>query len=74
MNIITIPKELVKERELVLVPRRIWEKLVRASKKKIEEVKMTSLQKKALERGRRNKKRGNFLTFNELTSKLDITD
>lgn len=74
MNIITIPKELIKEGELVLIPRKQLEELIKMSKKTSEEIELTSLQKKALSLARSNKKLGKFLNFDELKNKLGIAN
>mgnify|MGYP001601961682 CR=1 FL=1 len=73
MNFITIPKEFIKEKELVLIPRRELEKLVRLAKKGFGEVTMTAGQKKSLQKARKNRLAGNFLTLNETEAKLGIT-
>lgn len=73
MNLITIPEELIKEKELVLIPRRELEKLLKLVQKNLGEVRLTALQKKLLDQARKNRKLGNFLTLNELRSKLGIT-
>lgn len=73
MAIITIPKELAKEGEIVLIPRREYERLTKLSKRVAPEVKLTPGQRRALAAGRRNKKVGNFLTFDGLKAKLGFT-
>jgi len=74
MTTITIPKELSKKGELVIIPRTEYEEFLRFRLKKIEEVIMTPLQKRMLERARRNLSRGKFLTIYELKQKLGIKD
>lgn len=73
MNIISIPKEFIKEKELVLIPRRKLEELVRLAKRNIKEVVFTPAQKKVLQTARRNKQAGSILTFDELKDRLGIT-
>lgn len=74
MNIITIPKEFIKEKELVLVPRKKYEELLKRARKNIPEVKLTPALKKIIEKARKNRKAGNYLTFGELTEKLGVTN
>lgn len=72
MATVTIPKKITKGEELVIIPRKDYEKLLEL--KKIPEFRPTIVQKKALIKARRNKKKGNFLTFNELKNKLGFAD
>lgn len=74
MSIITIPREFIKEKELVLIPRRELEELLKLSKKVAGEIKLTPMQKKALESARQNKRKGNVLTLNEFKIKLGLTN
>ncbi|PIQ07419.1 MAG: hypothetical protein COW72_00420, partial [Candidatus Nealsonbacteria bacterium CG18_big_fil_WC_8_21_14_2_50_37_10] len=68
----TIPKKITKGEELVIIPRKDYEKLLEF--KKIPEFRPTIVQKKALIEARRNRKKSNFLTFNELKAKLGFTN
>ena len=72
MVTITIPKKITKGEELVVIPRKDYEKLLEL--KKIPEFQTTTAQKKALIRARKNRKEGNFLTFNELKQRLGFTN
>lgn len=72
MATITIPKKITKGEELVVIPRKEYEELLEL--KKIPEFQPTSAQKKALTRARKNRQKGNFLTFNELKQKLGFTN
>lgn len=74
MSIITIPREFIKEKELVLIPRRELEELLKLSKKAAGTIELNSMQKKALKSTRQNKKKGNFLTLNEFKAKLGLTN
>lgn len=74
MNIITIPKELTMEGELVLIPRKELEELIKLSKKLNSGVELTNLQRKALYSARKDKKIGNYLTLDEFKNKLGITN
>lgn len=74
MDIITIPKELIKEGELVLIPRKQLEELIKMSKKTSGEIELTPIQKKALSLARSNKKLGKFLNLDELKYKLGVVN
>ena len=71
MGTITIPRKITKGEELVVIPRKDYEKLLEL--KRIPEFQPTAAQKKALKRARENRKRGNFLILNELKQKLGFT-
>ena len=70
MVILTIPKKLTRQDDLVVIPRREYEALLEF--KKIKEFTPTFAQKKALTGARKEYKAGNYLTFNELKQKLGI--
>ena len=71
MNTVTIPKKLAEKDDLVVLPRREYEALLKL--KKIKEFVPTAAQKKALFRARKNRKEGAYLTINELRKKLGFT-
>ncbi len=71
MTTITIPKKLIKESDLVIIPRKEYEKLL--TQRLIPEFRPTAAEKKDLARARRNRARGNFLTIDELKRKLGFT-
>lgn len=64
------PKILEREKELVLIPRREYEALLRTKFKKIKEVILTADQRKAIERSHEELRRGDYLTLNELEKYL----
>jgi len=71
MTTITIPKELIKEEELVIIPRRKYEEFLRFQPlKKNKEFMITVFQKKRLEKARKNLAEGKYLTMHELKRKL----
>lgn len=72
MTSITIPKELIKEKELVLIPRKEYEALLKL--KKISEFTPTISQKKSLKNGEYNLKTGKTISYNELAKKLGFTN
>ena len=67
-----VPKALVQEGELVLIPRKEYAALLRL--KKAREVQPTAIQKRALARAQRNLKRGKTLTYDAFARALGITD
>lgn len=69
---ITIPRNITSGKELVVIPREEYEALV--ALKKVYEFQPTSAQKKALERARKNIKKGDILTLGELKRNLDLAD
>jgi len=68
MTIITIPKKNSKAKELVAIPREEYEGFLELQK--IYEFQPTEAQKKALQRSRKNRKKGKTMTFHELEQKL----
>lgn len=70
-TIATISRNITKGEELVVIPRREYDELQEL--KQIREFTPTLAQKRALEQGRKNRTRGNFLTIDELGRKLGIT-
>lgn len=68
MNTITIPRNLIKNDDLVIVPRKEYEKLL--ATRLIPEFQPTVAEKKDLARARKNRAQGNFLTIDELKHKL----
>lgn len=71
MTTITIPKNLIKNDDLIVLPRKEYEKLL--ASRPIIEFRPTVAEKKDLARARKNLARGNFLTINELKRKLGFT-
>ncbi|MEK7062210.1 MAG: hypothetical protein AAB504_03455 [Patescibacteria group bacterium] len=72
MNTITISKNLIKNDDLVILPRKEYERLLVA--RLIPEFQPTIAEKKDLARARKNRAQGNFLTINELKLKLGFTN
>lgn len=71
MTTITIPKKITKGTDLVVIPRKEYEKLL--SSKKVVEFVPTAAEKRAIARGRKNFKKGNYLTIDELKDELGFT-
>lgn len=70
MTIITIPKHLA-HKDLVLIPRKEYEAMVRAQAPRVfKEVSMTKAQKRAFERAEKNFANGNFVTVDVLKRDL----
>jgi len=71
MNTITIPKNLAKKDDLVVMPRREYEALL--ALRRVREFVPTAAQKKALLRAENNFHKGKTLSYNELVKKLGFT-
>lgn len=75
MTTITIPKKLIKNDDLIIIPRKEYEKILDFRFKKIEkEVELTSVQKRTLIQARKNLSKGQFLTMYELKQKLGVAN
>lgn len=73
MTTITISQELIKEKELVLIPRSQYEDLLRRiGLITTREAKLTQAQKKRLKTARINMANGKFFTINDLKRKLGV--
>jgi hypothetical protein len=72
MNTITIPKKLAGRDDLIVIPKKEYERLLFS--KRVSEFTPTIIDKKNLGRARRNRMAGKFLTLNELKRKLGFTD
>lgn len=69
---ITIPSALTSGKELIVIPLEEYEALM--TLKKVYEFQPTAAQKKALEKARKNRKKGEVLTLGELKQKLGLTN
>ena len=69
---VIIPKDLARQDDLVVMPRREYEELLKL--KKIREFTPTKAQKKALARAESNLQRGKTLSYYELVRKLGLAD
>lgn len=72
MSTITIPKKLANQGDLIVIPRKEYEALLKL--KKIKEFTPTSAQRRALLRAENNLKKGKALTCNELAERLGFTN
>ena len=72
MNTITIPKQLTKNNDLIIVSRKEYEALLEL--KKAKEFKLSTTQKKALFIAERNLKKRKTLSYHELVRKLDFAN
>jgi hypothetical protein len=71
MTTVTIPKELARKGDLVLVPRKEYEELLLRGRK-FKTVKMTAAQKRDLVQARREYAQGKYVTLEELKHELGI--
>ena len=72
MPTITIPKKITRGTELVIIPKKDYEKLL--SGRVIKEYQPTASEKRALARARKNRAAGKFLTIDELKQKLGFAN
>jgi len=74
MTTITIPKELVKNKELIAIPRQEydefieWHKFIKSFKTYIP----TTAEKRMIKKAREDYKKGDYITIGELKHKLGI--
>jgi len=69
MPIITIPRQLARKDDLVVIPKSEYVEFLRL-RGLIKEVKPTKTELKAIERGRRAIAKGDFVTLDELKKEL----
>jgi len=69
MNTITIPKNLIKNDDLVIIPRQKYEELLDLEKI-IKIVKPIKSELQAIEQGRKEIKKGKYISWYELKQKL----
>jgi len=76
MAILTIPKKLIEDDDLVVIPRKEYEEFVKLRKimKSFKIFTPTFAQKKDLKKAREDYKKGKYLTIDELKHKLEIKD
>lgn len=74
MPIITIPKEVAKNKELVAVPRNLYDEFVEWQRKikSVQTFRPTVAEKKALARARKNFAEGKYITFAQLKHELGL--
>ncbi len=72
MTIITIPKELAKDKTLIAVPQSVYEEFLawQRKTKSVKTFKPTAAEKKALARARKNFARGKYFTLAQLEHEL----
>ncbi|MBI2514626.1 hypothetical protein HYV91_00335 [Candidatus Wolfebacteria bacterium] len=69
MSTITIPKELIRNDDLVVIPRREYEELARFW---VNAERLTKSQKQAISKGFRDIKQGKFLTSRQVKNELGL--
>lgn len=70
MTTLTIPKEYMREKELVLIPRSEYDELVSLRKNNEEEIELSPAGRKALDRMRKNRQLGKMMSIHDLKRKL----
>lgn len=71
MAIFTIPKNLVKQGELVVIPKKEYEELLR--RRVIPTATLSSAEKRALARGRKEIASGEYISLDKLEHELGLT-
>lgn len=69
-KVITIPKELAKKGELIIVPRAEYEKFLNW-RKSVKTFRPTAAERKALREARKDFKNGKYITLQELKNELE---
>lgn len=72
MATITIPQKLIKNDDLIIIPRKEYEGLLH-KQRVIPIAKLTSFEKKALDKARREMARGEYITLEKLEYEMGIT-
>ena len=72
MTTITIPKKLARKDDLIVMPRREYESLLK--RKVMQEFTLTAAQRKSLNRAMKNLRAGKTLSYDEFVRKLGFTD
>jgi len=70
MSVVTIPKQLTGKDELVVIPKREYRELLIWKNRMFKEVKPTKDELKAIERGRKEISKGNFVTLSQFKKEL----
>lgn len=71
MITVIVSKKIAKQDDLIVIPRKEYEELVRLRLKNIKEAELTVVQRRALTRARKNMSQGKLLTIHELRKKLE---
>jgi hypothetical protein len=74
MNVLTIPKNLIKNDDLVIIPRKEYKEFLNFRIGRMKEMGLTTAQKNILTKARKNLSQGKFLTINELKQKLGVAN
>ena len=70
MNVITIPKKLAQKGELVLIPRKEYETLIRRQPKFIPIADLSASEKRVIARSEKELARGEYITLEDLEHEL----
>lgn len=74
MNVVTIPKKLAQKDDLVVIPRKEYEGLLRGRPKLIPVARLTPTEARAIERSEKELARGDYITLDELEHELGSTN
>lgn len=72
-NVITIPQKFTNGKELLIVPKKDWERLLKVAKMKISQIELDKGLKEALEDVKKGKLIGPFFTAREAIKALKNT-
>lgn len=72
MSVITIPKQLVRNDDLVVIPKKEYEELLGWKNRSFKTVKPTKADLKIMARGRNEVARGDYVTLEELKKELGL--
>ena len=70
MNVVTIPKKLAQKGELVLIPRKEYEILIRRQPKFIPVADLSASEKRAIARSEKELARGEYITLGDFEHEL----
>ena len=73
MNVITIPKNLAKRDDLIVIPRQDYEALLRRQPKLIPIIKLTPREKRAIAKSEKELALGEYITLDQLEHELAST-
>ena len=71
MSVVTIPRQLLKEKELVLIPKKEYKELLDWKRKSFKVVKPTQAELRAIERGRREIRLGQYEPWEKVKHELE---
>lgn len=71
MSVITIPRQLIREKELVLIPKKEYDELLERKKRTFKVAKPTKAELKIIARGRREIRLGKYEPWEKVKHELE---